>query len=103
MLDPRTRSSFRSRFGSGFQATLLCTALSLPGYALAQAGTGTSTTPAPSQRILGSVTAVSGESVTVHQEGAGGADVTVTITPQTRRSADHNSDLDIDRYPALCG
>ncbi len=81
MLDPRTRSWFHP----GLQAALLCTALALPAsYASAQVGTATSASPAPSQRILGSVTAVSGDSVTVHQEGASGGDVTVSITPQTR-------------------
>jgi hypothetical protein len=77
MLDPRTRSWFR--------AVMLCTALALPGiHVLAQAGTSTSATPAPAQRILGSVTAVNGDSVTVHQGGPGGTDVTISITPQTR-------------------
>ncbi len=75
---PRSRNRFRLR------DALLCAALALPAApALAQnAAPAASAAPAP--RILGSVTAISADSVTVHQEGPDGADTVVAITPQTR-------------------
>ncbi len=71
----------RSRFRPQLRDALLCAALALPAAsALAQ---NAAPAASPAQRILGSVTAISADSVTVHQEGPGGADTVVAITPQT--------------------
>ena len=63
---------------------LLLLLLAVPAAAsVAQSTNTTSTATGANARILGTVSAISGNVITVHPEGAN-ADVSVTITPQTR-------------------
>ncbi len=73
------RGSFR--FDMVATAMLGCILTAGP---LAAAQAAPAATAAPAARILGTVTAIQGSSLTVHTEGAGAGDTTLAITPQSR-------------------
>jgi hypothetical protein len=66
-------------------SSLFLTALSLPSLSLyAQSSTAPPAATPHAANILGTVTAVGNDTVRIHGQGANTADLSVTITPQTR-------------------